>query len=150
LPIGGTPTSVVTGDLNRDGKLDLAVVSFDANGFGEVSVFLGRGDGSFLTQKTFPAGILSEAITVGDLNLDGILDLAVASSGNVDVLLGVGDGTFQPQQTYSIGANSPRSIAIGDFNRDGALDLATANVASNGASTVSVLLGRGDGTFQPV
>src|SRR2546427_3865796 len=40
----------------------------------------------------------------------------------------------------------PQSVAVGDFNGDGRPDLAVANSGSN---TVSVLLGIGDGTFQP-
>ena len=89
------------------------------------------------------------AITVGDFNGDGRLDLAVsnnsASAGNnVSVLLGNGDGTFKTQVQYAVGSNA-FSIATGDFNGDGILDLAVAN---SGANSISILQGVGDGTFK--
>src|SRR5579863_1046193 len=86
------------------------------------------------------------AISTGDLNEDGKLDLVLAnaSDNTLSVLLGNGDGTFQTQKTYAVGAN-PMDIAIADFNGDGRLDLAVTNTKSN---TVSVLLGNGDGTFR--
>ena len=58
---------------------------------------------------------------------------------------GVGDGTFGVSKSYSTGT-IPRSVAIEDFNGDGVADLVAAD---SGSATVSVLLGKGDGTFQP-
>ena len=52
--------------------------------------------------------------------------------------------SFQSAVNYSTGTN-PRSVTTGDFNADGKLDLAVANYSS---STVSILLGNGNGTFQ--
>src|SRR5437879_12094009 len=53
--------------------------------------------------------------------------------------------SFITRVDYAAGTN-PSSVAVGDFNRDGVPDVAVANYGSN---TVSVLLGNGDGTFQP-
>jgi hypothetical protein len=80
---------------------------------------------------------------VGDLNGDGVLDLAVANSGNntVSVLLGTGDGTFGDARNFSAGIG-PQSVATGDFDGDGVLDL----VVTSG--TVRVLRGNGDGMFR--
>jgi hypothetical protein len=58
-------------------------------------------------------------------------------------LLGNGDGTFQAAVPYT--SASPLSVAVADFNGDGIPDLAVANLSSSG--TVSILLGKGDGTF---
>ena len=66
----------------------------------------------------------------------------------MSVLLGNGDGTFQPQVTYAVGS-VPDAIVAGDFTGDGRTDLAVANGNVFGKGTVSVLLGNGDGTFQP-
>src|SRR5439155_549082 len=87
------------------------------------------------------------AVAVGDFNGDGKDDLAVANQGSntVSVLLSNLDGTFRPASpsSYAVGA-FPWSVAVGDFNGDGILDLAVGNGGSN---TVSVLLGKVDGTF---
>ncbi len=90
----------------------------------------------------------AQFVAAGDFNGDGILDLAVTNQGvgnTVSVLLGNGDGTFQTQIPYGLDpGSSPNAVAVGDFNGDGKLDLAVAN---HDNSTVTVLLGNGDGMF---
>ncbi len=150
----GGPTSIATGDFNGDGRTDLVVTNALGN---SVSVFLGKGDGTFQPQVTYAVGLLPDAIVAGDFNGDGRTDLAVANSGDntVSVLLGNGDGTFQRQITYAVGEN-PDGIVAGDFTGDGILDLAVACQGNEDMyppgtdpGGVYVLLGNGDGTFQP-
>ena len=144
--VGSEPVGVATADFNGDGIPDLAVTNELS---GTVSVLLGKGDGTFLPQKTYAVGSKPFGIAVGDFNGDGVPDLAVTNyqDNTVGVLLGNGDGTFLPQQTYATGSNSqPTGIAVGDFNGDGIVDLAVAHFQD---SKVSVLLGKGDGTFLP-
>jgi hypothetical protein len=138
-----TPTntnSLVAGDFNGDGKLDLAV-STGAT----LSILLGKGDGTF-NVTTFPttAQFVGTLVT-GDFNGDGKLDLAFPDPFHnlVHVLLGNGDGTFTEVSTTAVGAD-PVWVAAGDFNGDGKLDLAVVNRAGG---NVSILLGNGDGTF---
>jgi len=120
-----------------------------------VSVLLGKGDGTFQPALTFTAGSTVFQMAAGDFNHDGKTDLALANAGTstVSILLGNGDGTFQPGVDYPINSFG-FGIITGDFNSDGALDLAvTSNncntPASNCVGTISLLLGNGDGTFQP-
>ena len=84
---------------------------------------------------------------VGDFNGDGIPDQAIANYGSssITILLGNGDGTFTQATGSPITVGSgPSSIAVGDFANNGKLDLAVTNF---GTSTVTILLGAGDGTF---
>jgi uncharacterized protein (DUF2141 family) len=153
-PTGTEPQAVAAADLNGDGKPDLAVANFIS---GSVSVLLNHGDGTFpaptSSSDAYPTGGKPRSVAVVDLNGDGKLDLAVANAfdNTVSVLLNAGDGTFPHQVAYPTGAG-PLSVAAADLNGDGKLDLAVAN-ASGGVgdivNTVSVLYGKGDGTFDP-
>lgn len=146
------PLSMAAGDLNGDGKLDLALGTQSGSvNSGYVSVPLGNGDGTFTSVSSLPAtGQCPCSIAMADLNGDGNLDLAVANynDNTVTILLGNGDGTFSPAPglPVNVGVN-PAAVALGDFNADGKLDLAVANSSDN---TLSILLGNGDGTFTSV
>ena len=130
-------------DFNEDGRADLAVLN--PCPFGNVSILLGNGDGTFQTQMDFavPSPFFGD---FGDLNGDGHLDLAISNSAtNVSVLLGNGDGTFLPRTEIEVGWD-PAGVKIGDLNSDGIPDIA---VTSHGTHAVYLLAGRGDGTFDP-
>src|ERR671917_510035 len=88
-------------------------------------------------RRDLQIGGFAVAITAGDFNGDGHLDLATANSedDSVSILLGQDDGTFGASQDFEAGDFSV-SVTTGDFNGDGVLDLATAN---NNVNSVSVL-----------
>jgi hypothetical protein len=142
--IAGIGGSIVAGDFTGNRILDLAIADGSNN---DVSVWLGRGDGTFRADGTYALGTSPRQIVAGDFTGTGILDLATCNlyASDVSVLLGNGDGTFQTPRTYPV-ASPPASIVAGDFAGNGITDLATANYFAN---NVSVLVGNGDGTFQP-
>jgi hypothetical protein len=131
-------------DFNGDGKLDLAISDENAQ---TVSILLGNGDGTFQTHVDYAVGNDPTGIVAADFNGDGKIDLAVSNfnDSTVSILLGNGDGSFKVQALASVGTG-PNSLASGDFNGDGKVDLIT----SNGGGTATVLLSRGDGTFNRV
>ena len=120
---GGWANSVVLGDLNEDGALDLAIANYPDNATG---VLLGNGDGTFGPTALHDSGSrLAWANTIADVNGDGKRDLIVANAGGViGVLLGNGDGTLRPPQTYAI--PGALSVVAADINRDDRPDLAVA------------------------
>lgn len=135
------PFWVTAADFNGDGKLDLAVANFGIlnSSNGSVSVLLGNGDGTFQPAVNYGAGIHPLRITAGDINGDGVLDLAIGNDSEVSVLLGNGDGTFQTAVNYATDANA-QGVAFGDFANDGKADLAVANYNVGGTGSLSVLL----------
>jgi hypothetical protein len=144
------PNGVASGDFDRDGGLDLAVVGFSGS-IHEASILLGNGDGTFRSGATYEVGAQPVSVAVADFRGIEKLDLAVADlQGNgIDVLLGNGDGTFQTPIPYPI--SFPIAVVAADVNGDGWPDLVAAgeNVDNQDQlSGVGVLLGNGDGTFQ--
>jgi hypothetical protein len=134
---------VLVVDLNRDGIPDLVL------GSNQVSIFLGKSDGTY-TKAATPSiqGPTSYPIVSADFNGDGIPDLAVPlyGSNEIAILLGKGNGTFANPIMASVpGSNvNVGQVVVGDFNGDGIPDLA---VIDSDNSVVDILLGNGDGTF---
>jgi hypothetical protein len=131
-----------------EGVKDLAVTN---NHSADVSVLLGRGDGTFGRERRFAVAFSPGPMAVADFNNDRTLDLAVGNghSDVISILLGRGDGTFEPERRFLSG-RVPASLISGDFNEDGVEDLVVANTL---AKDIWVLLNQrpdadGDG-FRP-
>lgn len=149
-PAGIFPTAVAVVDFNRDGNLDIAVMSTDGGeAIGGVSVLLGNGDGTFKSEISYAAGVNRNSITVADFNADGFADISTGTAGGVvPVLLGNGDGTFQKAIRNPVGMNS-HYVGVGDFNNDGKVDLITTlENTTTQQNKVVIALGNGDGTLQ--
>ena len=144
----GTPSAVAVGDFNGDGNVDIAVTDSTNN---NVIILLGNGDGTFKAPVTFSTGKNPVALIAADFNNDGFADLAIVNQTDrtVSILLGNTNGTLTAPANQTslptVGA-MPTAIATGEFNinNNANLDLAVTNSSD---STVSILLGNGDGTF---
>ena len=146
--------SIALTDINGDGRVDLVIANQQYPSEGYVGVALGNGDGTFRLPVFYdPGGTFTDGVAIADLNHDGKPDLVITNGdagGKVCVLLGKGDGSFQAATCYAQGGlyfPETSSPVVADVNGDGRPDLVVANQASK---TVGVLLGNGDGTFQPV
>jgi len=140
----GYIVALATGDFNGDGHLDLAVQSA---GTGPITIVLGNGDGTFQIRASYVLAPSSRPPMVGDFNGDGALDIAVGDPTGVSLFFGNGDGTFQTPVLIPLDSTTGQLVA-GDFNGDGVLDLAAQGEMSTSIAC-HLLIGNGDGTFQP-
>ena len=133
VPAG--PHGIVSGDLDADGRADLAVAAAWA---GRVEVLLGDGSGTTFAARGIDVPPAPIWLTAGDLDRDGDLDLVAthADGGRVSVLVNLGAGAFTESQAIPLataaGGGSIHSLAksaLGDLDGDGYLDVVTANPA---------------------
>src|SRR5262249_11726080 len=148
------PSTLLAADVDGDGTTDLLALNHDDN---SVDVLLGNGNGNFQTPQREAVGLQPSALAVADFNGDGVPDLVTIDGGDptsgssantidtLTVVLGNGDGTFRSPSRFAVGT-APRGSTTADFTNTGVLDLAVADQGSGG---VSILLGNGNGTFDP-
>jgi uncharacterized protein (TIGR03437 family) len=157
---GNSPSGIVTGDFNGDGKPDVAAGFESASGStgAGVSVLFGKGDGTLNSAINYSLnGAAVNSTIAGDFNGDGRLDIAAAvaqssfsNAGSVALLLGKGDGTFQNPVYFQTGSPpaTPVALAAGDLNGDRKLDLAVSVLDAQLNESLVILLGNGDGSFR--
>ena len=157
-PVTTTTSTQITGTvpaslIAKPGTATITVLSGSGGGTSNViyfPVWNVATSASFVTASGSPimVGVTPSAVVVADFNADGKADLAVANAkdGTVTILLGNGDGTFTPASgsPITVGAG-PDALAVGDFNVNDIPDLVVAN---GKAGTVTVLIGKGDGTLK--
>lgn len=125
-PTGSAPEAVAIGDLNADGRKDVAMVTStrasepNAN---TLHVFLQASDGTLQAPAKYPLGWYPQSVDVGDVNGDGRPDVVAGSNGDgIAVLLQNAAGTLDPMVRYATVRSL--SVKIGDFNGDGRMDVA--------------------------
>ena len=167
VTVAPLPEQMTTGDFDGDGRLDIAVSHIVPATAPSASLTIMLNEGTFqFTTSSVAVPKSATDLSARDLNGDGDLDLVVSGStypgysyahdGFVYVFTGGGNGTFALTATYTT-AIGPIAIVVGDFTRDGRLDVATANRSwrvidtgcsfNDGADSVSILPGNGNGTF---
>ena len=142
IPIGGSPRSIKSADVNGDGVKDLIVANRIPS---NLSVLIsngaaGAGGTAFQAHVAYPLGAAPSQVITSDFDGDGALDVAVACWGGNDVriLANNGNGTFGDPLILPTDP-MPYGVAAGDFDGDGYVDLATANFSFG---TVSVMMGQ--------
>jgi hypothetical protein len=131
-------------DFTGDGHLDILTANWSSS---NISLFPGRGDGTFGNERLMPGGKHCVFFAVGDFDKDSDLDFAVThwTEDFLSVFLNDGRGHFSPRTDYKTGLGNYGVLAC-DANGDGRLDLVTANYRHR---STSLLAGRDDGTFAP-
>ena len=141
---GNNPKSISIGDLDGDGRPDLAVLNITAR---TVSVLRNTGNKgilSFAAKEDFTTGPNPQNVSIGDLDGDGMPDLAVTNQGSNTVSVfqntgSIGTISFAAKEDFTTGT-SPYYVTIGDLDGDGMPELAVAN---NSSATVSVFRNTG-------
>ncbi|MCA2967714.1 MAG: Ig-like domain repeat protein [Acidobacteriaceae bacterium] len=137
LTAGATPVALVAADVDGDGNTDLVAAN---NGSGNLSLFLNGGNANFGAANTIATLRQPRALSAGDFNGDGKLDLAYSTGGGITTLTGSGTGTFSPRDTIPASTNVSSLVAL-EFNRDGLTDIAYTTNDVVAGSGLDLLLG---------
>ena len=135
---GNQPYSVAIGDIDGDGKPDLAVANFSSNTVSILRNTSNNGNLSFASKVDFATGLNPTSLAIADIDGDGKLDLAITNFGDNSVSVirntgSVGGVNFTSKVDFATGLN-PFSLVIGNIDGDANLDLAIANYGSNSVS----------------
>ena len=146
-PAGTAPWALAVADLNGDGFPD-AVTGNSALGSRDISILLGKGDGSFPRKGSFTTRINATSVAAADFNQDGRVDLlsAFESSKRLEVRLGSANADFG-SPTRIIVQGDPKSVAVDKVNNDDFLDLVAA---TNDPSQIELFTADGIGGYTPI
>jgi hypothetical protein len=153
--LSAAPAYQITAGILVNGQIDLVVPLASSSA---IATFLGNGKGAFSSEQAISLANTTfrnpYAAAIGDLNGDGIPDLAItvdAPKPGILLFLGEANGSFKTptelhttQEDLSVGNPYPQCLQIADINGDGIPDLVYTN--SNFA-TVGILYGQGGGAF---
>jgi hypothetical protein len=137
------PVMNQSADFDNDGDVDIA--SIGGGTPGELEVYLNNGNGTFAAAVVTSSQANPRALTLGDFNADGFVDIIASHNGSavIGVFLNNGSGQFPTRVDYSTGGNS-QGIASADFDGDGDLDVVVPRYSSN---NLIILENNGAGVF---
>jgi hypothetical protein len=147
-PFGSSPLAAAIGDLDGDGRNDIAVSVAPGSAptdHGAVHVFLQAADGTLKPDVVYPLGDYPGPIEIGDVNGDGRADMVFVVGNGIGVMPQNASGTLDPMVSYPTLGSNWRQLKIADFNGDGRMDLAAFNV--NGANNLAIFLQTATGTL---
>jgi hypothetical protein len=142
---GDAPFGVAIGDVNADGKPDLAIINSpastaDRTGKNGLTVLLGDGTGKFATMSGSPyeAGKIPNRVAIGDVNGDGVKDIVTSDndSNKIYLFLMSKNGSVLSSSSITVG-NHPKGVAIADLNGDGKGDIVVCNNLDNDITIIS-------------
>jgi hypothetical protein len=143
VPCGDSPFGLAIGDVNGDGKRDLAIINSpastsDRRGTNGLTILLGDGAGKFAMMKGCPfySGSIPNRIAIGDLNGDGINDIAVSDNGTDKVYLFIMSRNGVASQLSVTVGSHPKGVALADVNGDGKADILVCNNSDNDISII--------------
>lgn len=146
FPCGDAPFAVAIGDINGDGHADLAIadaptITSESRGRDGLYILLGDGAGNFhpLPGSPFPTGKSPSRLAIGDLNGDGINDIAVTNYNDKTITIFFMNRTGVASMATIAAGNHPDGICIADLNKDGKNDIAVTN---QGDGTVMIFLNK--------
>jgi len=142
---GDAPFGIAIGDINADGKPDLAIINSpgsmgEGKGKNGLTVLVGDGTGKFTTMKgsPFEAGKIPNRIAIGDVNGDGVNDIVTSDndSNKIYLFLMNKNGTVLPGSAIIVG-NHPKGVAIADLNGDGKYEIVVCNQLDDEISIIT-------------
>ena len=146
FPCGAAPFGIATGDVNGDGTPDLAIVNSptitaESKGSDGLWILSGDGHGKFsaLAGSPFKTGKSPSRLAIGDLDNDGINDIAVTNYNDRSItIFYMSKDNVRESQAISVG-NRPDGIAIQDLDGDKKKDILVSNFDDN---TITILFSK--------
>jgi hypothetical protein len=147
FPCGDSPFNTAVGDINADGKPDLAIVNSpsstsDRSGQDGLTILIGDGKGAFttMTGSPFVTGNFPNIAAIGDVNGDGVADVAVSNpdGDNITIFKMSREGSVASRTTVSVRGH-PKGLAIRDVSGDGKAEIV---ITKNANDSVTVIMGK--------
>lgn len=139
-------TDILSLDANEDIRVDILMRNLEIGSDDQTFLFLGKNLFEF-EHMLIPNITTGTADSVGDINLDGHIDILSRIDDDLHIYLGTGTGGFKPGPVFDIGASHLTARTV-DFNNDGYPDVVTSRdvMINDFESTSEIEIHFGDST----